>query len=103
MEKPTPNTLDLDALEREGRPNPLTLTYKGQRFAMVDPLMLPYEVYVEVDWTDPREALKTFLADQYEAFMKLEPTAQALHRFSAYVDDYYVGTTPGEAGGSSTS
>lgn len=99
-----PNTLDLDALEREGRPGPLVVTMRGQSFTMTDPLLLPWKQYEAVDWYDATEALKVLLtAEEYEAFEALDLSQHAINILAAKLADHYFGGSPGESGGSPAS
>lgn len=48
-DKPTPISLDLDALDREGAPEPFVIKHGGKRIVMIDPH--------ELDWRDLMDAL----------------------------------------------
>lgn len=98
------SSLDLDALEREGRPEPLTITYRGEEFTLLDPVLMPWEEYSATDWDTPDAPVKSIMSDvDRERFMALKPSMRALEVLAERVTDYYTGLTRGESDGSSTS
>lgn len=98
------NSLDLDALEREGRPEPLVVTYRSEEFTLLDPVMRPFEEYEQIDFSNVADPVRFLLDDaDRERFMALKPTTRALEILFEQATEHYAGVTPGESDGSSTS
>lgn len=96
--------LDLDALEREGRPDPLVIKVRGQSFTTTDPLMMSWKAYDAVNWYDTHEILKAILApEDLDRFEALDISQHALNALGERVSKHYFGTDPGESGASPAS
>ena len=98
------SSLDLDALEREGRPEPLKITYRGEEFTLADPRLMSWSDYNTIDFEQVDGPIRTVLdVDDLERFMALKPSMQALEVLTNRITEHYFGTTQGESEGSSAS
>ncbi|MDG9703816.1 hypothetical protein [Streptomyces sp. DH37] len=68
MDTPSTPSLDLDALEREGAPEPFTIVHGDTLFTLADPRELDWRLIDRLG-TGPADAdLRVLLGDQYDAF-----------------------------------
>lgn len=96
---PTPNELDLDALENEGRPEPMTIKVRGKQFVTKDPLMIGFAEYQAVDWADLDQILDAlFSPDDLADFKALNLSQHAMNILGdRLADHYFGGDSPGES------
>lgn len=95
----TSNELDLDALEKEGRPEPMTVKVRGKQFVTTDPLLIKYAEYQAVDWQDVQEILSALFApDDLAELMALDLSQHAMNILGdRLATHYFGGESPGES------
>lgn len=99
-----PVELDLDALEREGRPVPMKFTVRGKAFLTADPVMLPWSKYESINWTDTEQILGVLLSlKDYETFVALDISQNQMNILATKLSEHYFGGSPGESEDSPTS
>lgn len=66
---PSPVSLNLDTLEREGDvPTPFVVVLGGDRFVFRDIQDEDWQTVADIDENNPQEALRVLLGDDYEKF-----------------------------------
>lgn len=94
-------SFDLDALEKDGRPEGLTFSARGRTFTLADPLLIPWTEFETFDWSDNRAVLRRLMSeDDFDAFMALELSTHAMNILSGRIVEHYMS---GEASGSPAS
>lgn len=101
---PSPVSLNLDTLEREGDvPEPFVVVLGGERFVFRDIQDEDWQQVADIDENNPQEALRLLLGDDYEKFaahkMKLWKLSRLLDEWRTHIS----GVGPGEGRGSFTS
>ena len=105
MTKPTQG-LDLDALERDGDiPTPFTFTLSGRSWTCADPDEVDWQTAIDVDVTDARAVLGTYLGDaDFAEFAKLKIPGWKVRKLLEAIDAHYnPGADQGEESGSPSS
>lgn len=94
---PRDGGLDLDALERDGRPEPFIAYVGDESFEFADPFEFDWQDAVAIDPNDIHGSLKSMLGEQYQAFLKHRMPMWKLRALSEAVEKHYASSL-GNAG-----
>lgn len=102
-DKPGP-VFSLDALEREGAPEPFEFAVGGKRFTVEDVQARDWQDLLAIG-EDPEQGLRVTLgAEQYERFRQIRGVPSwKLERLMKAIAEHFGLGTPGEGDGSSGS
>lgn len=108
QDKPAPISLNLDTIEREGKPEPFVLVLGGKRYELVDPQESDYRdllgAYRAYNAGDPETAIRLVVPEDKrdEFFANPLPNWKLAALFDSY-NKHFGLPAPGEASASPTS
>ena len=101
-----PASLDLDAIDREDRPEPYTVTIGGRTYEMVDPQELDFRVLIQAQQQafdgDPMPLFELIVSDEdRDEFFDNDWPSWKLEKMFTLYNEHFGLPTPGEAVASS--